>query len=215
VHKLAESSRSTERVGEIDDPGATYQALSLTVGSRLRAERQRNHLTLSELAQRSGLSTGMLSKIENAQLSPSLRTLARLGTALAVPVTTFFRGLDEEHDASFVKAGQGIQLVLPHTQGGHQYELLTVPFQQRRRMEGWLIALPDASEALPLYQHDGSELVYVLEGAMVWRYGGGAFDMNVGDCLLIDASVPHGPEQLRDTPVRFLAVSIEDYAHEQ
>ncbi len=66
----------------------------------------------------------MLSKIENAQTSPSLRTLARLSTALELPVTTFFRGFEEERDASYVRAGEGLELVRQGTRHGHRYELL-------------------------------------------------------------------------------------------
>ena len=56
------------------------------------------------------MSKGMLSKIENAQASPSLATLARLSEALKVPVTAFFRGLNEEQDVLYVKAGRGLDI---------------------------------------------------------------------------------------------------------
>ena len=79
--------------------------MTQAIAARLRDERRRLGLTLHDVAGRSGLSVGMLSKIENAQTSPSLRTLARLSTALELPVTTFFRGFEEERDASFVRAG--------------------------------------------------------------------------------------------------------------
>jgi len=186
------------------------QALTRSVGDRVKAERQRRRLTLQDVAGRCHLSAGMLSKIENAQISPSLRTLGRLARALEVPVTAFFRGIDEEHDASFVKAGHGIALSRPGAAQGHRYELLAVPFQQRRRMEAWLVSLPEPSEAFPLYQHDGSELIFMLEGRLMWHYGRQTFDMEPGDSLLLDATVAHGPEQLIDVPAKFLAISIEE-----
>ena len=52
----------------------------------------------------------MLSKIEHAQTSPSLATLAALAIALGIPVTALFRGLEEEHDAILVPSGQGIAI---------------------------------------------------------------------------------------------------------
>ena len=66
----------------------------------------------------------MLSKIENAQTSPSLSTLERLAAALDMPVTSLFRGLAEERDAVFVKAGSGPEIVRKGTRAGHTYELL-------------------------------------------------------------------------------------------
>ena len=47
----------------------------------------------------SGCRVAMISKIENAQVSPSLATISRLADALEVPVTSLFQGLDEERDA--------------------------------------------------------------------------------------------------------------------
>src|SRR5262245_35594007 len=60
--------------------------MTQAIAARLRDERRRLGLTLHDVAGRSGLSVAMLSKIENAQTSPSLRTLARLSTALELPV---------------------------------------------------------------------------------------------------------------------------------
>ena len=80
--------------GPIDD---LERAISRTLGGRVKAERRRLGLTLQELAGRSGLSLGMVSKVENAQASPSLRTLARLAQGLDVPVTTFFHSLGLYH----------------------------------------------------------------------------------------------------------------------
>jgi transcriptional regulator with XRE-family HTH domain len=184
--------------------------LTRSVGSHVRIERNRRGLTLQDVAKRSGLSIGMLSKVENGQISPSLKTLGRLSRALDVPVTTFFRDIDEEHDASFVKSGQGIAVASPGAHPGHRYELLTAPFEQRRRMEAWLVTLPSNEEAFPLFQHGGSEFIYVLEGRVVWQFGRQRFDMEPGDALLLDASIPHGPEEVPVQPARYLAIEVGD-----
>ncbi len=72
------------------------EALGTAIAARVREFRLQLGWTVGQLAAQSGLSKGMLSKIENAQASPSLATLARLSEALQVPVTAFFRGLNEE-----------------------------------------------------------------------------------------------------------------------
>ena len=182
--------------------------LTRSVGSQVRQGRSRRGLTLQDVSRRSGVSVGMLSKVENGQISPSLRTLGRLSRALEIPVTAFFRDIDEEHDASFVKAGHGIAVASPGAHPGHRYELLTVPFEQRRRLEAWLVTLPDSAESFPLFQHEGSEFIYLLEGRVVWQYGRQRFDMEPGDSLLVDGSVPHGPEQVLAEPARYLAIEL-------
>lgn len=195
---------------ETDDQAAFLErAINQAIGDRVKEERRRLGLTLQEVAARSGLSLGMISKVENAQTSPSLRTLARLSQGLDVPVTTFFRGFEEERDASFVKAGTGIELVRQGTRHGHRYELLAAPRGTQRRMQPFLVTLATASETFPLFQHDGIEFLYMLDGRLGYRYGRNTYEMEAGDSLLFDGSVPHGPESLTELPIRFLSITVE------
>src|SRR5690349_22286900 len=69
--------------------GAIEDALAAVIAERVRELRQQLGLTVAHLAELTGLSKGMLSKVENMQASPSLATLARLSVALKVPVTAF------------------------------------------------------------------------------------------------------------------------------
>lgn len=194
----------------LDDESAFLEdAINQAIGGRLREERRRLGLTLQDVADRSGLSLGMISKIENTQTSPSLRTLARLSQALEVPVTTFFRGLEEERDASYVRAGDGIELVRQGTRHGHRYELLAAAKGAQRRVQPFLVTLTEQSETFPLFQHDGVEFLYTLEGSFVYRYGRHTYDMEPGDSLMFDGHVPHGPERLNLLPARFLSITVE------
>jgi transcriptional regulator with XRE-family HTH domain len=183
--------------------------MTQAIAGRLRDERRRLGLTLQDVAGRSGLSVAMLSKIENAQTSPSLRTLARLSTALEMPVTTFFRGFEEERDASFVRAGEGLELVRQGTRHGHRYELLAAGKGEQRRVQPFLVTLTEASEAFPLFQHEGVELLYALDGAFTYRYGRQTYELAPGDSLMFDGRVAHGPEQLTRLPIRFLSITID------
>src|SRR5262245_12474265 len=111
VHAMAEDPRASVPEASEEREGGTEEleaALGSVIAQRVREYRLQVGLSVGQLAARSGLSKGMLSKMENAQASPSLATLARLSTALSVPITSFFRGLDEERDVFYVKAGQGM-----------------------------------------------------------------------------------------------------------
>jgi transcriptional regulator with XRE-family HTH domain len=194
--------------GHLEDAGVRESALNLVIARRVREYRQQMGLTVGQLAERSGISKGMLSKIENAQASPSLATLARLSTAINVPVTSFFRGLEEEHDAIFVKAGAGIEIVRQGTRSGHHYQLLGSLRGTNRQLEPLLVTLTAAEEVFPLFQHDGSELIYMLSGVMEYGYGSSRYILAAGDALQFDGGVPHGPTDLVDLPVRFLSVKV-------
>jgi len=192
-----------------DESAFLEDAITQAIGDRLREERRRLSLTLQDVADRSGLSLGMISKIENAQTSPSLRTLARLSQALEVPVTTFFRGFEEERDASYVRAGEGIELVRQGTRHGHRYELLAAAKGTQRKVQPFLVTLTEQRETFPLFQHDGVEFLYALEGAFAYRYGRHTYDMDPGDSLMFDGRIPHGPERLTALPARFLSITVE------
>ena len=72
-------------------PGSSGQ-LEWVIANHVRNRRQAIGLTVAQLAELTGISKGMLSKIENAQTSPSLATIERLAAALDMPVTSLFRG---------------------------------------------------------------------------------------------------------------------------
>src|SRR5215813_14247162 len=113
---------------DMQDPhslaGKRETNLEIAIGREVREFRRKLDMTVAELARLAGLSAGMLSKIENGMTSPSLDTLKSLSTALHVPVTAFFRRYEEERDATFVKAGQGLNIERRGSRSGHQYQPL-------------------------------------------------------------------------------------------
>ena len=180
--------------------------LERAIGARVRRIRQESGATLAEMAVRTGISKPMLSKIEHAQTSCSLTTLARLADALDVPVTSFFRGADLEREAVFTPAGAGPRIVARGTRVGHDYTLLGSLRGPHKRQEAHLVTLTEQSEEFPLFQHPGHELLYMLEGVMVYAHGESSYTMRPGDALQLDGEGLHGPQQLVELPIRFLSV---------
>jgi transcriptional regulator with XRE-family HTH domain len=80
---------------------STGNELEQAIGSQVRRYRKQLGLTVTELAERAELSPGMLSKIENGNISPSLATLRSLSLALNVPVTALFRQFEERGISHF------------------------------------------------------------------------------------------------------------------
>lgn len=148
----------------------------------------------------------MLSKVENSHTSASLSTLARLADALSVPVTAFFRGLEEEHDANFVRAGEGIRIDSANGDENRIYELLGQTRGPNKRIEPVRVRLEEPTEVFPLYQHPGTEFIYMLEGAVEYGFGNSRYTLEPGDSLLFEGEVPHGPTQLVALPIEFLTV---------
>ena len=207
--------RKTGRL-DFQDPhaeaGEAASRLEAAIGREVREFRTKLDMTLVELARLTGLSPGMLSKIENGVTSPSLATLRALSEALQVPVTAFFRRFEEERDASFVRAGQGLNIERRGTRAGHQYQLLGHSVGKSIAVEPYLITLSEESDVFPVFQHDGIEFIYMLEGVVGYRHANKTYRMTAGDSLFFDADAPHGPEELLQLPIRFLSVIV--YARE-
>jgi transcriptional regulator with XRE-family HTH domain len=183
-------------------PGRLEEA----IGHEVRRFREKLNITISELAKSAKMSAGMLSKIENGATSPSLSSLQSLSRALQVPVTSLFRSFEEVRDATFVKAGEGLKIERRGTRAGHQYQLLGHSRDGPLIVEPYLVTLTETSDVFPVFQHDGIEFLYVLEGEMGYRHGDKVYPLTPGDSLFFDAEVPHGPEELRKLPIRFLSV---------
>nr|WP_252860384.1 XRE family transcriptional regulator [Halomonas sp. KX33721] len=153
------------------------------------------------------LSQGMISKVENAQVSTSLETLSRLCNAIDLPISKLFSDFDVGgRGAQHVKAGEGMEVVRTGTEVGHTYQLLSYRQGPNKRYEPFLITMDDASEVFPNFCHAGHEFIYLLEGKLIYRHGKSFYEMNQGDSLAFDAAVPHGPEQLIEVPIKLLSI---------
>jgi transcriptional regulator with XRE-family HTH domain len=182
--------------------------LEAAIGREVRTFRRQQGLTVADLAQITGLSIGMLSKIENGITSPSLTTLQVLSHAFSVPVTAFFKSYEERREVQHVKAGDHIEIERRGTRAGHQYNLLGHIGSNSSGVvvEPYLITLSTTSDTFPAFQHEGLELLYMLEGEVTYRHGDQLFHLKPGDSLFFDADARHGPEVLNVLPARYLSV---------
>jgi len=188
--------------------GARENSLEVAIGRQVHEYRIKLGMTVSDLSRQAGLSAGMLSKIENGVTSPSLATLQSLSAALNVPVTAFFRKFEEQRDATFVKAGEGLAIERRGTRAGHQYHLLGHSIGKSLVVEPYMVTLTETSDVFPIFQHAGQEFVFIVEGEVTYRHGDKLYPMGPGDSLFFDADAPHGPEELRRLPIRLLSVIV-------
>jgi transcriptional regulator with XRE-family HTH domain len=187
-------------------PAKPLNRLEAAIGLAVREFRKTAGIGIVELAKRAALSASMLSRIENGTISPSLATLQSLARALQVPVTSLFREFEEVRDTTFVKAGEGLLVSRDGPRIGHEYRILGHTTSKRVAVEPYLMSYNNPAEVFPIYQRPGTEFIYAVAGEFTYRHGKKLFRMSSGDSLLFDADVPHGPEELIVTPVRYLAV---------
>ncbi|MCH9832089.1 MAG: XRE family transcriptional regulator [Alphaproteobacteria bacterium] len=184
------------------------KVLEVAIGREVRTYRRKREITVAELSSITGISIGMLSKIENGNTSPSLTTLQSLANALSVPLTNFFRRFEETRTAVHTKAGAGVELEREGTRANHQYNLLGHMGSNASgvMVEPYLITLSDKSDVFPTFQHAGIETIYMLDGEVEYRHGDNVYNLRPGDTLFFDADAPHGPENLISLPARYLSI---------
>ena len=177
------------------------------IGMKVKKARMEEGLKITDVAKISGISQGMISKIENAQVATSLETLNRLCLAIGLPISKLFSDYDQpDGAATFTKAGEGLEVVRRGTGKGHTYHLLTYQRGGRKTFEPFLVTMDDLSEVFPSFSHPGEEFIYLLEGRLVYRHGNHLFPMEAGDSLTFDGEIPHGPEQLVEVPIKLLSI---------
>lgn len=189
-------------------PEAAPSSIELSIGAEVRRLRKSLDLTVAGLAAAADLSTGMLSKIENGGISPSLATLDALAKALNVPITQLFTDADERRDCSFVKAGQGVRIERRGTKSGHIYDLLGQSLEGEIAVEPYLITLSEGAEPYTQFRHAGVEFIYMLSGKVSYRHADRTYAMGPGDALFFDAAARHGPETLTKLPMQYLSIII-------
>ena len=201
-------------IARLSEAGEKDRLLAEAIGAQIREFRKQLKMTAVEVSKQADLSQGMLSKIERGVTSPSLNTLSAIAGALNVPVTAFFRKYEEQRDCSYVRDGEGLVIERQGSRAGHQYRLLGHNISKRINTEPYLITLTDESEVFPLFQHQGVEFIYLLEGEVVYRHANKTYLLRPGDSLFFDAEAPHGPEELISLPIRMIAVLSSSHVEE-
>ena len=189
-------------------PDVAENSIEASIGAEVRRLRKSLDLTVAGLAATAGLSTGMLSKIENGGISPSLATLDALAKALNVPITQLFTDAEERRDCSFVKAGKGARIERRGTKAGHLYDLLGHSLEGEIAVEPYLITLSEGAEPYTQFRHAGVEFIYMLSGKVNYRHADRTYAMEPGDALFFDAAARHGPETLAKLPMQYLSIII-------
>ena len=73
---------------------------------------------------------------------------------------------------------------------GYSYETLAHAYPNKK-MEPSVLTIPGNSKKSLVFQHEGEEMVLVLEGTMRFFHGENEYLLEVGDCVYFDSNIPH------------------------
>jgi transcriptional regulator with XRE-family HTH domain len=166
---------------------------SASVGQRVRRVREEKNLTLEDVAQRTGLDSEYLDRIETELVSPPLGALIKLAKALDMKLGRFI-STGEVKPFTVVRKGER-RAISRYTsaqedQYGYTYESLA-PDKKDRHMEPFVVTLVPSKARTDVSAHAGQEFIYVLEGAMEVTLGDHTDVLYPGDSIYLDSNVPH------------------------
>ncbi len=163
------------------------------VGSEIRKLRKSKKMSIKELSDRSGLSTGLISQVERNKVVPSINAMLQIVNALDVTMGYFF---DEKKDLSAV-VRKGERHTIVTNDDSRIYELLTPT--HNRKLQFILIKLKGGTSAKEsAISHEGEECGYVIKGSMVVVIDGERYVLHEGDSIYFDSSKPHIYESYND-----------------
>lgn len=181
------------------------------IAKNIKLLRNRRNMTLENLAELTGLTRGYLSKIERSKKAPPYSTLNRIAIALGVDVVLLLDGsLQHTGDAriSFTKKHE--RKVVERSNSLSEGSLYDYTYaalasdKSGKNMEPYVIEPAFSEQAM--FQHEGEELLFVLEGKHQFTYDGKKYFMEEGDCVYFDADVPHTGKSLGKKKAKVLAV---------
>lgn len=168
------------------------------VGALIRARRRQQQLTLMELGEAAEVSVGYLSQVERDHATPSLATLAQIARALGVSID-YFVSTPAPHNA-LTRAGERNRFSIDGS--SIIYERLGAEFPGNQ-LSSFLMTVPPGYRSETV-AHEGEEILFVLEGAIMQRLDGEEMLMTAGDSLHFRGNRPHSWSNHTDQPARLL-----------
>lgn len=178
------------------------------IGHQIRRERKIHKLRLKDLAESTGLSISLISKIEHNKVDPSLSTLHRLAKALDTSISALFlreEGPDRVVHKPFERPVAG------RVQGMVEWEGIVaevmVPYREGRLLEGFIFLMEPGGHSGGRLQHEGEECGYVLEGELELDVGNVHYHLEAGDSFFFSSDIPHAYRNPGDITARVIWIN--------
>lgn len=184
-----------------DTPESADDALTRTVGARIREAREASGTTLRSLAGMVGVSPGMLSQIETGRARPSVGTLWALVSELGLSLDAVFPeggGRDPGVVPVVQRAGAREALELS---GGVRWEQLGSP-DDTGMVFAHVTYAPGVEGELPQARHRGREYGYLLSGRLAVEVDGRTIELGPGDAISFGSDAPHRFHSVGEEPAR-------------
>lgn len=178
----------------------------IRISQKIRTTRLQKNMTMQQLAAKSNITKGLISRIENGRTVPSLPVFVNLLQALGIPFKTFFEDmiLSEGRNYILIKRAD-TELIEKEGRTGFEYHHILSHTVSSCTMEVALLTIDPEAKCIPTVT-DGFELKHILSGECDYMIGKEMLQLQAGDTLYFDASIPHSPVNTGNEGVLMLVV---------
>ena len=159
------------------------------IGKKLKSTRLRNDMTIQELAESSGVSSNMISRIERGLTTPSVEIIVKLANAFGMSINYFVEEAEKGSTIIHTKNGQGEPIFF--FEDKHQIISLTQGLRDPNFTVFTDIIEQNCSSGDGGMVHTGEEFALVLEGSLEFVIEGEHYVLEKGDSIVFKASLPH------------------------
>jgi len=180
-----------------------------SIGKKIRKFRKARNTTILQLAKMTKISASQLSRIESGKTSTPVSTLDTIAKALGTKIGYLFSDIEAQDDPKLIvtKSNKRIKFRKGMKEFGYDYFAVAAG-KRNKMMEPFLLKID--KEKTPdqpvVFNHKGEEVIFVLEGEMLFTYETKRIHLEKGDCVYFDATGNHMVKNIGDTDLEFFIV---------
>ena len=171
------------------------------IGFRIRDVRKKNGLTMSQLADRVGVSYITIYRIETGKVSPSVVLLSEIAHSLGEPINAFFERAQGK--CILIKAEDQ-----PEIDANKLNLKLLIPKSLINESISISIGRAKKGKCIDRHKNNGFEMSYIIKGKCLFKYGNEEHKMKKGDVIYFEGKTVHSVLALE--PLEFLAIYFRE-----
>jgi transcriptional regulator with XRE-family HTH domain len=175
------------------------------ISQKIKSIRKDKNLTIQEIADRAGVTKGLISQIENSRTIPSLLVLMQIIKGLEVDLNYFFNdlSLDGREAPILVLRKEEYQKFEKESASGYQYERIFTRKIKTGAVDFVLLEIQPGSER-DFVTTDAFEFKYILQGSVKYIFRDTVVELHDGDSMLFNGRLEHNPVNDGILPVKML-----------
>jgi len=180
----------------------------IKLGSSIKAFRKEQNLTLAALSKTTGLTAGLLSRIENFRTIPSLPVLLKIAEALKVTPAELLSGIGETVSPEWTLVRKDDRAAVERENNkGFMYEMLLDTESSGCNLQTLILNIEPGATRKKV-KTDGDQFIFVLKGNIIFYLRDEKINLSEGDILFFDGNIEHVPENPGKKTAVLLAVYL-------